>query len=607
MDAATLAATLTKAQEDFTNGRPTPFTDEEYDALVERLRDLDPTNAFFGMIGALPLNAETVALPIPLPSINKLKTAEEISAWVSKYPADRYQISAKLDGCSALWLPTERRLYTRGDGMKGRDISAFVPHLKGLVKAKGMIVRGELIIPIGSKAVPEGGSARNIVAGALNRKEVDPALFSEIHFVAYELLSPRKNPCDGFLAMAELGFNVAISVAVTPDFMTTDKLKTLFSDTEKTSRYKLDGLVIAPNRLRPSGYLESIIAEGTAKNPADRMAWKTRIDDEVAATTVTGVEWNISAKGILAPTVLVEEVRLSDANINRVTGKNARFIFANGIGPGASVLIQRCGDVIPGIVKIYTPVAPGMPARYEWDGPEATAVNIRPPAGEEGDEAGQRQLLEAVKVLGAEEVGPGAIVKLYDDGLETVGALYAADSARLEAAGFSAKMAAKIHAGLRARKHGPWTEITLMVASTRMPRGVGSTKLAVLFAHTPNVGQWSTARLATVQGVGAAVIREIVTAVPAYLKWRHESRLEPDVSIAAVAEPVQTRPTIVFTGGEPPKEIMARLKAMGHGFGDNVKADSILVYKEPGSTKYKKALAVGATMIPYSEFIAQFS
>jgi hypothetical protein len=121
------------------------------------------------------------------------------------------------------------------------------------------------------------------------------------------------------------------------------------------------------------------------------------------------------------------------------------------------------------------------------------------------------------------------------------------------------------------------------------------------------VGQWSTARLATVQGVGAAVIREIVTAVPAYLKWRHESRLEPDVSVAAVAEPAQTRPTIVFTGGEPPKEIMARLKAMGHGFGDNVKADSILVYKEPGSTKYKKALAVGATMIPYSEFIAQFS
>jgi NAD-dependent DNA ligase len=141
-----------------------------------------------------------------------------------------------------------------------------------------------------------------------------------------------------------------------------------------------------------------------------------------------------------------------------------------------------------------------------------------------------------------------------------------------------------------------------------MPRGVGSTKLAVLFAHTPNVGQWSSARLATVQGVGAAVVHEIVATVPAYLKWRAESRLEPDVAVAA-AEPEQTRPTIVFTGGEPPKAIMDRLKAMGHGFGDNVKADSILVYKDDkkGSAKYKKALAVGATMIPYSEFIAQFS
>ena len=598
MDAPTLTATLKKALEDYTNGRPTGFTDEEYDALVERLRELDPGNPFFQKIGALPLNTEIVALPIPLPSINKLKTAEEIAAWISKHPARHYQISTKLDGCSALWLPESRRLFTRGDGMKGRDISAFASHFKGL-RPSGKAVRGELIIRIGSKAVPEGGSARNIVAGALNRKEVDPALFSEIEFVAYELIAPNMKPVDGFLYMNEHGYTVADSLAVKPDGLTTDKLKELFSDTEKTSRYKLDGLVIAPNVVRPDGYLAAL---RVAKNPEDRMAWKTRVEAEVAVTTVTSVEWNVSAKGILAPTVLVEEVRLSEANINRVTGKNARFIFANGIGPGASVLIQRSGDVIPNIVKVYTPVAPGMPENYEWDGPEATAVNIRPVG--ESDEAGKRQLLEAMKVLGAEEVGPGAVAALYDGGLKTVGAVYAADPALL-ATIFSAKMAAKIHAGLRARKHGPWTEITLMVASTRMPRGVGSTKLAVLFAHTPNVGQWSSARLATIQGVGAAVVHEIVAAVPAYLKWRHESRLEPDVAVAVAAAP--TRPTIVFTGGEPPKAIMDRLKAMGHGFGDTVKADTILVYKEPGSAKYKKALAVGATMIPYSEFIAQFS
>jgi len=600
MDAATLAATLKKALEDYTNGRPTGYTDEEYDALVERLRELDPGNPFFQKIGALPLNVETVALPIPLPSINKLKTAEEIAAWVSKYPARHYQISTKLDGCSALWLPKSRRLFTRGDGMKGRDISAFAPHFKGL-RPSGETVRGDLIIRIGSKAVPEGGSARNIVAGALNRKEVDPALFSEIEFVAYELMAPNMKPIDGFLYMNEHGYTVADSLAIKVGDMNTEFLKKLFSETEKSCRYKLDGLVIAPNVARPDGYLAGL---RVAKNPDDRMAWKTRVEAEVAVTTVTSVEWNVSAKGILAPTVLIEEIRLSEANINRVTGKNARFIFANGIGPGASVLIQRSGDVIPNIVKVYTPVTPGMPEQYEWDGPAATAVNIRPVG--ESDEARQRQLLEAMKVLGAEEVGPGAVTALYDGGLKTVGSVYAADPARLQAAGFSAKMAAKIHAGLRARKHGPWTEITLMVASTRMPRGVGSTKLAVLFAHTPNVGQWSSARLATVQGVGAAVVHEIVAAVPAYLKWRQESGLAPDVSVAA-AEPKQTRPTIVFTGGEPPKEIMARLKAMGHGFGDTVKADTILVYKEPGSAKYKKAVAVGATMIPYSEFMAQFS
>jgi DNA ligase (NAD+) len=609
MDAKTaeikrLAAAVTQAQIDFTAGRPTGFTDEEYDAMVDRLRDLDPANTFFAMIGAPVIGAEKTPLPIPLPSINKLKTQEEIDAWITKHPATNYQISAKLDGCSALWMPKERRLYTRGDGMVGRDISEFIPYFNGLIrKGEDTVVRGELIIRIGSPAVPAGASARNIVAGALGRKVADPALFAEIRFVAYELLSPRRSPCSGFVLLNELGYDVAISVAVPRTALTVAKLKTLFSDTEKTSVYKLDGLVIAPNLARPEGYLDALIAaaatKGSAVNPSDRMAWKTRVDAEVAATSVIGVEWNISPKGILAPVVLIEQVTLSDANINRATGINAKWIFDNGIGPGASVLIQRSGDVIPKIVTVYAPApaGPQMPAEYTWEG-----VHIKPATT--GAEFAKRQLAQAVTILGAEEVGPGTVAKLYDGGLTTIGALYAATPAKFQTL-VSAKMAEKIHAGLRAHKHGPWTESTLMVASSTMPRGVGDTKLVRIFAVEPDVGRWSPNM--AVDGVGPDVVREIMSALPAYRRWRQESGLTPDVAVAAAAAPVPTLPTVVFTGGKPPKEILDRMIAAGHAIGDTVKADTILVYDKPGSTKYKRAEAVGATMIPYDTFVAKFS
>ena len=58
-----------------------------------------------------------------------------------------YVISCKLDGVSGLYTTEgeKAKLYTRGDGKIGQDISHMIPYLQ-LPTAPNLVIRGEFII-----------------------------------------------------------------------------------------------------------------------------------------------------------------------------------------------------------------------------------------------------------------------------------------------------------------------------------------------------------------------------------------------------------------------------------------------------------------------------
>ena len=72
--------------------------------------------------------------------------AKKINSWKQKY-THSYVISAKLDGISILYecKQNDRKLYTRGDGVCGLDISHLIPYLR-LPNITKTAIRGELII-----------------------------------------------------------------------------------------------------------------------------------------------------------------------------------------------------------------------------------------------------------------------------------------------------------------------------------------------------------------------------------------------------------------------------------------------------------------------------
>lgn len=621
-----LATRLQKAAYNYHNGLTLLMTDEEFDAGVDQLRSLNPTHPFLRTVGAPVAAGDEVALPVPLPSLDKLKLQAEIDKWMTRSRATHYHLSTKLDGCSALWFPATGKLYTRGDGMAGRDISNFAPHFQGLPTTTAVTaVRGELIIRTDSPVIPAGKLARNIVAGILNRKphEFDATLFAAVRFVAYELIAPNdKAPEDAYKLMRKAGFETARESKIPAADMTEARLSEIFSTAEEKCQYQLDGIVIAPNTPRPAAY-QPEVRNGAAQNPADRMAWKTRLTARTAITTVTAVDWNVSHHGYMIPRVLFEPVQLSGATISAATGLHGRWIFENAVGPGARIEILRAGDVIPKIVSVHVPApsGPSMPAGgYEWDGDESSAVHIRPASGTVDTEQNCIQLSHALGELGAENVGPGLVTKLNAAGFNTIAKIYAASIADIAAKveGCKGKMAERIWTGIRAGQ-SKWSEINFMVASCKMPRGVGHTKLKPLLAINPNPSTWTAApfKAARPAGISDTTIDATLAAIPAYNAWRQENIAPMMISLpppaptslpaATPAAPPANQMTVVFTEFRD-KELRAALEAAGHIVADTIiKKTTHVVHPDgptPSSVKIQKAQSLGAMVLPVSAFRA---
>jgi NAD-dependent DNA ligase len=615
-------------------------------------------------VGAPVVTGDEVALPIPLPSLNKIKDQTAIEKWAAKWPAPSYHVSAKLDGVSALWFPQTKKLYTRGDGMRGRDISAFVPYFQGLVMGGSVgAVRGELIMRADASVIPAGKLARNIVAGALNRKTPDTSLFGEIRFIAYELIhtvnkhlpnssasasasaSATPAPLSPEEATALLkteGFETARAAVLLSAKLNGPNLSTMFSNAESKSPYQMDGIVVAPNVARPTDYVPQV-RKGTAVNPGDRVAWKTRIAAAAAAatatTTVRAVEWNVSHTGYLIPRVLFDPVVLAGATIGAATGLHGRWIYDNKVGPGAAIVVRRAGDVIPQIVSVVKPApeGPAMPAKYTWISTlksagvttgettgettgvttgetDETAIHIR---GEEvADELTTIRLTHALGELGAENVGPGIVAKLYAAGFRTLRDIYAAkvaDFTKLD--GIKEKGADRIWAGLRV-KQATWTPLNFMVASSTMPRGVGHSKLTPLLAIRPDPATWvsdaAALKAARPAGLSDKTIDAIVAAVPAYLTWLSATGFEPATVAVATATAVtaavpEHQMVVVFTGVRD-KALEDQLLAAGHIVADSVtKKTTHVVHADnsaAASTKIVKAQELGIPVTSLSTFKA---
>jgi DNA polymerase/3'-5' exonuclease PolX len=143
-----LSGMIAKANSDYYNFVPS-MSDNEYDILKELMEKKYPSNPILKEVGApVEVIKNKATLPYEMASMDKIKPdSGALGSWKKKYTGP-YVLSGKADGVSGLYT-TEgavAKLYTRGNGIVGQDVSHLIPYLNLPVK-KGVVVRGEFILP----------------------------------------------------------------------------------------------------------------------------------------------------------------------------------------------------------------------------------------------------------------------------------------------------------------------------------------------------------------------------------------------------------------------------------------------------------------------------
>ena len=578
--------------------------DDEYDRLRDLLEEMNPNHPFLKQVGA-PVEKGAVKLPYKMASLNKIKPGTgAVDSFVRSSQIPAWVLSDKLDGISVLWDTEKRKLYLRGDGLMGVDVTPFAPYISGL-SPRGYkdkwVLRGELVLP---NDVPiEGTLSRSWVNGQLHQKTPIPENLGKIRFVAYELLVPSSvSRLEQLQKLAEGGFEVPWACVVT------SLSDTMLSETlmlrRKESKYPIDGIVVGENCVPKKQE-----AGASVDNPKDMRAFKMAMDDQRATTNVVDILWSASYQGYWIPRIQIEPVTIGGSRIEFLTGHNARFVLTHEIGKGARIVVRKSGDVIPTLDSVIIKGKRIELPEGVWDGDASTASHYKLKDGQANQEVLQKKLEHFAKTLDIPHLGPGLVAKLVAEGKDTPNDLLTIEKVDLELI-VGKGMAAKIYPVLQ-EKLQSCSELTLMIASGMMPRGVGNTKLESLFALQADPRKWSSIKAC--EGWSADALATFMATLPSYEAWRtKELPIVPYPRIQQVPQPtpsVTSQQGVVCLTGFRDAEFQRQLEQKGFTFVAGVsKKVTHLIVKTSGETseKVKKAAELGIRILTREQAIQEY-
>jgi DNA ligase (NAD+) len=336
---------------------PDTVYDQVFDSLTSDEQDE------FGIGFDVASGSRKTKLPIPMYSMNKVKTMDEIEAWKTSKGLtgeEEILITPKYDGLSFVLEYGSDNSWTRGDGILGQKSNA---HFNELSKTKEFgsstilddnHIIGEVIMKRSSfdskyanKPVMRGGKCpknpRNFIAGMFNADDPTPML-QDVEFVCYGVGDEFGSKLDMIKTL-----NVFNTVKVPYKMM---KLKDLTHEfleliyLKWNDAFEIDGVIIEFNDVS----LRTSIGREKNNNPGYARAYK--FQSEIKDTIIKNIEWNISKEGKLCPVANLEPIELGGVTISRVTCINARFVENNKLEAGVTVGICRSGDVIPKIMSV---------------------------------------------------------------------------------------------------------------------------------------------------------------------------------------------------------------------------------------------------------------
>lgn len=408
--------------------------DSEYDVFYNQFSEKEPASPFVNSVEPEVLHlGKTVPLPQKMLSTDKAYSKEEIQKWLERIinSANELNIDAKsisvrvtpkLDGYAA--YDDGERLYTRGDGVKGQDISrAFERGLQVAQSGARGLGAGEIVID--KKYFEENLSqhfenSRNIQAAIIAEKNVDPLVQQAINdgacvFYPFVLLKNWTGHYEQLMTDFE------------------DIIDSIWNAVD----YDVDGVILEAVDPRIKENMGA-----TRKFHRWQIAFK--VNAESADVEVLEVTPQTSRTGRVSPVAELVPTKISGATISRVTVHHYNMVKTNGIGKGAIVQVVRSGLVIPKIEKVIKRVEPQIPtncpscqSHLVWEADHLICQNKSDcPAQTENT------LIHFFKTLGNNDgFGPKVIEKFTNKGIKHIHEIYELKAHHFSGYGFAEKTA----------------------------------------------------------------------------------------------------------------------------------------------------------------------
>jgi len=618
--------------------------DTTYDYISDELSK--NSNDDFNDVGVIP-HHKKIKLDKYMGSLDKIKTEEDFMKWYldNSDKNSNIVITEKLDGISALLTISvnDVKLCTRGNGEIGCDITHILKYIDNIYKytdvirnvfsknlQKGNInIRGELIIPANDMET----NMRNIVSGIVHVKDITPDIVNKlnsVHFVAYRLYDFDITFFEQFELLKKI--NIYIPQYVSVKTCNMNKLRDIQTMFVKNSKYQIDGIVIS---------VDDIFGDDrVGYNPKHSIALK--LIGKSIKTKVLDIEWNVSKHGLLKPRIKIEPICINGANINWVTGINARYIVQNNIGKNTILEIERSGDVIPNIKSVITPTKYLLPENVKWEwNKTAVDIQISQQNGEnENTNMEIQKLLHFFKELETPNLGPKTIENIYNSGFTNISLILSlTKTSLLEKCGYKDKSSENILNGIEFCKQQISEYLSntnkkhiLMYASGCFGFGIGNKKLKMVLDAFPNIENECLKdknkgileekneliiKIKSVKGIQeqAELIFEGILKYNLFiqiiksnivLNQTISNNNQNTISSKNIFESKIkiTKQNVTFTGFRDSK-LKKILEDNGNEVNDNVtKSTTLLIYKDDDtSSKCEKAKKMGIKLVEYKIFM----
>lgn len=340
------------------------ISDSEFDRLTEELKDKDPNNELFSLVGW--------GYDVSLHHKIKVEHLGEAYGISSKIYVDKESVvpglsnkvkTGKIDGGSVevvYYKGKFMKAISRGNGKIGIDITHILKYnvpIELPFSYTGNFL-GEYVLPDNNMTKEDSIAQRNIPNGFLMRNEVTAEECSRFIYVPYKINRFKPLPelrTDSRISILEFiqdcGFNTLSRIDEhssnnSPYENIIKILKTVYGS-DRIYQVPLDGIVTQSNKI--------VVSEPDKEGYCtidyiDESAYKT-VNDK-AEVVIDRIEWNLTRLGRMIPKAVFDKIELSGAEVKQATAHNAQYIIDNELGAGSKIEVVRSGEVIPYISDI---------------------------------------------------------------------------------------------------------------------------------------------------------------------------------------------------------------------------------------------------------------